>query len=159
MIGSDPPAGTTLKPDASSTSSSARARKPIKIRDWIGKDADRAEQAWRRKGLEVDRDQRGVLRHRPRGRRHLPGPAAGRTLFRATPCSSWSPRAPSWSRCPAVWSRSGVEAPSERLEALGFEVDVEEAPNYLGLGFVFRVDPAAGTMVPKGSTITLYHLI
>ena len=35
-------------------------------------------------------------------------------------------------------------------------VEVEEADEYLGLGFVFRVDPPSGTMAPKGSTVTLY---
>ena len=32
----------------------------------------------------------------------------------------------------------------------------EEAPGYLGLGFVFAMDPDAGAEIPKGSTITLY---
>ncbi|MCW2853098.1 MAG: hypothetical protein JWM84_2762, partial [Nocardioides sp.] len=29
---------------------------------------------------------------------------------------------------------------------------------YIGLGFVYSMDPGAGAMVPKGSTITL-HLV
>ena len=32
----------------------------------------------------------------------------------------------------------------------------QEAPGYLGLGFVFSMDPDAGSEIPKGSTITLY---
>ncbi len=53
-------------------------------------------------------------------------------------------------------SRQGVEAATEELEALGFEVETEEAPGYLGLGYVFSQDPGGDEQVPKGSTITLY---
>jgi eukaryotic-like serine/threonine-protein kinase len=51
---------------------------------------------------------------------------------------------------------SGVEDAREALEAAGFDVNLERAPNYLGIGYVYRVDPPSGTMVPKGSEITLF---
>nr|WP_281363347.1 PASTA domain-containing protein [Nocardioides perillae] len=51
---------------------------------------------------------------------------------------------------------SGVEAATERLEALGFEVRTEQAAGYLGLGYVFSTDPGGGASVPRGSTITLF---
>ena len=35
-------------------------------------------------------------------------------------------------------------------------VDVQEAPGYIGLGYVFSMDPGAGTELPIGSTVTLY---
>ena len=50
----------------------------------------------------------------------------------------------------------GVEAATELLEGLGFQVETQEADAYLGLGFVFSSDPDAGDEVPVGSTITLY---
>ena len=50
----------------------------------------------------------------------------------------------------------GVDAAQAALEAAGFEVDVEEGSAYLGLGYVMDVDPGSGTMLPKGSTVTLY---
>ena len=50
----------------------------------------------------------------------------------------------------------GVESAIETLTGLGFEVVTAEAPGYLGLGFVFSMDPEAGSEIPKGSTITLY---
>ena len=28
--------------------------------------------------------------------------------------------------------------------------------SYIGLGYVFRTDPRSGTMLPRGSTVTLY---
>jgi serine/threonine-protein kinase len=50
----------------------------------------------------------------------------------------------------------GVEAATELLEGLGFEVKTEESDVYLGLGYVSSSDPGAGEQVPKGSTITLF---
>ena len=38
----------------------------------------------------------------------------------------------------------------------GFKVAYKESGTYLGLHYVLRSDPSAGSMVPKGSTITLY---
>ena len=48
----------------------------------------------------------------------------------------------------------GVDAATERLEDLGFDVEVDSSfPD--PLGFVFGTNPRAGEEVPKGSTITL----
>jgi serine/threonine-protein kinase len=35
-------------------------------------------------------------------------------------------------------------------------VSVQEAPGYIGLGYVFSMDPPAGSDIPKGSTVTIY---
>jgi beta-lactam-binding protein with PASTA domain len=35
-------------------------------------------------------------------------------------------------------------------------VEVEQANEYIGIGYVFSTDPGSGSMVPKGSTITLF---
>ena len=48
-----------------------------------------------------------------------------------------------------------MEAAREKLEELGFKVKERKAAAYIGLGYVFSTDPAAGSKVPKGSTITL----
>ena len=50
----------------------------------------------------------------------------------------------------------GVVALRSTDEGLGFTVRTEEAGGYLGLGYVFSSDPAAGDDVPRGSTITLF---
>ncbi|WP_457205481.1 PASTA domain-containing protein [Nocardioides sp. P5_C9_2] len=64
-------------------------------------------------------------------------------------------RGPELVEVPRVVAK-GVDAATEELEALGFVVEVEESSNYIGVGFVFSSDPGAGSMAPKGSTITLY---
>ena len=51
---------------------------------------------------------------------------------------------------------AGVESATATLQGLGFVVVTEQAPGFLGLGFVFSMDPDAGSSVPRGSTITLY---
>jgi serine/threonine-protein kinase len=33
---------------------------------------------------------------------------------------------------------------------------VAEADGYIGLGYVYSMDPGAGTELPKGSTVTIY---
>ena len=50
----------------------------------------------------------------------------------------------------------GVDDATAALQAVGFEVDVEEAPGYIGLGYVYSMDPGAGTELPIGSTVILY---
>jgi len=50
----------------------------------------------------------------------------------------------------------GVGAATDELESLGFEVDVQNSDNYIGLGFVFSTSPGSGDLVARGSTITLY---
>jgi serine/threonine-protein kinase len=51
---------------------------------------------------------------------------------------------------------SGVDAATATLQALGFQVDVQQSEGYLGLGYVFSVSPEEGEKVPAGSTVTLY---
>ena len=51
---------------------------------------------------------------------------------------------------------AGIDSAIETLEALGFVVVTDEAPGYLGLGFVFSQDPDPGTELPLGSTVMLY---
>jgi serine/threonine-protein kinase len=50
---------------------------------------------------------------------------------------------------------SGVDAATEKLEALGFRVKTEKSATYIGLGYVVSSNPSAGTRVRKGSTIVL----
>ena len=77
------------------------------------------------------------------------------TLYRGDTVSFVVSQGPELVEVPRVRAM-GVEAATELLQGLGFEVVTEEADNYLGLGFVFSSDPDQGEQVPKGSTITLF---
>ncbi len=82
-------------------------------------------------------------------------PASG-TLFRGETVTLVVSQGPELVEVPGGLIASGVDSATAELEALGFVVDVQEADEYIGLRFVFRVDPPSGSMVPRGSTITLY---
>ena len=146
--------GTTLRFGTIVDLVVSKGRRPIPVGSWVGKSADDAERALEQRGLKVDVSH-AVLRHRLRGRRDLPGPQGG-TLFKGDTVKPWSsPSGPSWSRC-RTSSRSGVDDATATLQGAGFNVDVQQAPGYIGLGYVFSMDPGAGTELPKGSTVTIY---
>ena len=77
------------------------------------------------------------------------------TLFRGDTVSFVVSLGPELVEVPRVRAM-GVDAATDLLEGLGFQVETEEADSYLGLGYVFSSDPDSGEQVPKGSTITLY---
>ena len=155
VIGSTPQAGTTLRPGAAVDLLVSQGRRPIKVRDWTGKDADTAERRLTSKGLEVDRAAEEFSDSVPEGRVISQSPSSG-TLFRGDPVRLVVSKGAELIEVPGGLIASGVESATATLEALGFRVDVERHSSYIGLGYVFKVDPGSGTMVRKGSTITLF---
>ena len=154
VIGTDPKVGTTLKPDTIVDLIVSKGPRPIKIRDWTGKEADRAQEVMERKGLEVDRDQLEYSDDVPEGYVISQSPSDG-TLFRGETVTLVVSQGPELVQVPDGLVASGVEDARQRLLDLGFKVDLDRADGYLGIGYVYAVDPPSGEMVPKGSTITL----
>jgi beta-lactam-binding protein with PASTA domain len=154
VIGTDPKAGTTLKPNTIVDLFVSKGPHPIKIRDWTGKEADRAQEVMERKGLKVDRDQQEYSDDVPEGYVISQSPSDG-TLFRGETVTLVVSQGPELVEVPDGLVASGVEDARQRLLDLGFDVELERAPGYLGIGYVYGVDPDSGEMVPKGSTITL----
>jgi len=153
VIGSDPKAGTTLRPGAIVDLIVSNGRRPIPVGDWVGKEADRAERVLERRGLVVERTEAydddvasGLV---------ISQDPAGGTLFTNDTVALLVSLGPELVEVPNVVA-SGVDSATETLTGLGFEVVTTKAPGYLGLGFVFSMDPEAGSEIPKGSTITLY---
>jgi serine/threonine-protein kinase len=152
VISSDPKAGTTLRPGTIVDLVVSQGRRPIPVGDWVGKDADRAEQVLERRGLRVERTAEYdddvasglVIAQEPEGG----------TLFKDDTVAIRVSLGPELVEVPNVVA-SGVESATETLTDLGFDVVTTEAPGYLGLGFVFSMDPDPGSEIPKGSTITL----
>ena len=157
VLGSDPPAGTTLRPGTIVDLYVSEGPRPISIRDWTGKSADRAEQVMEKKGLVVDRGQLEFSDTVEEGRIISQSPSSG-TLFRGETVTLVVSQGPELVEVPGGIIASGVEAARETLEALGFVVEVRHAATYLGLGYVFSMDPDSGSRVPKGSTITLTQI-
>jgi serine/threonine-protein kinase len=153
VIRTSPKAGTTLKPDAPVDLVLSRGRKPITIKDWTGKPYDNARAALERRRLEVvatEEHDDSV----PAGDVISQDPTTG-TLHRGDTVSFVVSLGPELVEVPRI-KAMGVEAATDLLEGLGFQVETQEADTYLGLGFVFSSDPDAGDEMPVGSTITLY---
>ena len=154
VINSDPKAGTTLRPGAIVDLIVSKGRRPIPVGDWVGKDADRAERVLTRRGLDVERTAE-YNDDFSAGFVIAQDPGGGETLFKGDTVAIRVSLGPELVEVPNVVA-SGVDSATQTLTDLGFEVVTEEAPGYLGLGFVFSMDPDAGSEIPKGSTITLF---
>ncbi len=155
VIASDPKSGTTLRPGTAVDLVVSRGRKPVEVIDFTGQDADRAETRLSGRGLEVARGSEEYSDTVARGDVISQSPSTG-TLYRGDTVQLLVSKGPELVAVPGGLIASGRDAATEKLEALGFEVAVKNASEYIGLGYVFKVDPGSGDMVPRGSTITLY---
>ncbi|GAA2117254.1 Stk1 family PASTA domain-containing Ser/Thr kinase [Nocardioides bigeumensis] len=154
VIRSDPESGTTLKPDAAVDLIVSKGPQPIKVKDWTGMDADEAVDAMNAKGLEVEVVDEEYDDSVPEGHVLAQSPASG-TLHRGDRVDLTVSLGPQLIAVPDNLIAMGVENAKAAVEAAGFEVSVVNGPAYIGLGYVIDVDPGGGTMLPKGSTVTL----
>ncbi len=155
VLGSDPRPGTTLKPGAIVDLIVSKGPRPITVKDFTGRDADRAEAWFEKREVDVELGDPQFSDTVAEGDVLSQTPASG-TVFRGETVTLVVSQGPELVEVPGGLVASGVDSATDRLEDLGFDVNVEEADEYLGLGFVFRVDPKSGSMAPRGSTITLY---
>lgn len=153
VIRSAPATGKILKPDAPVDLVLSKGRRPIDIKDWTGEDAEQATTALERRKLVVEVAGEEYSDTVDEGDVISQNPTAG-PLYKGDTVQLVVSRGPELVEVPQV-KAMGVEAATDRLEALGFEVDERRSDLYLGLGFVASTDPGAGAMVPIGSTITL----
>ncbi|GAA1152260.1 Stk1 family PASTA domain-containing Ser/Thr kinase [Nocardioides aquiterrae] len=154
VITSSPKAGTTLRPDAAVDLVVSKGPKPVRLKDWVGKDADDALAWLRAKGLDgkvVSEEYSDTVAD---GGVISMDPPSGTTLHRGDAVQLVVSKGPELVDVPSVRGQ-GVDAATQTLEGLGFHVETRQAPGSLGLGFVFSQDPEAGARVPRGSTITL----
>ena len=154
VIRTTPKVGTTLKPGASVDLVLSRGRKPIEVKDWTGRSFDDAKAALEKRRLEVSVSSEDYSDSVPEGAVISQDPTTG-TLYRGDTVSFVVSLGPELVEVPQV-KAMGVEAATELLEGLGFEVDTERSDVYLGIGYVSSSDPDAGEQVPEGSTITLF---
>jgi serine/threonine-protein kinase len=155
VITSSPKAGTTLRPDTAVDLVISKGPKPIELKDWVEKPLDDALSWLRAKGLDGKVSGESYSDTVPDGSIISMDPKPGTTVYRGDEVSFVVSKGPELIEVPSVRAQ-GVEDARETLEDLGFDVVTEEAPGYLGLGFVFSQDPGGGDRVPIGSTITLY---
>jgi beta-lactam-binding protein with PASTA domain len=154
VIASDPERGTRLRPDAAVDLVISKGRRPIEVRDFTGEPLERVEAWAEKKGLDAQVVGEEYSDSVPEGRIIAQSPSSGQ-LYKGDAVDLVVSQGPELVEVPRVVAM-GVDAATDRLEQLGFEVRVENDDNYIGVGFVFRSDPSAGSMAPKGCVVTLY---
>ena len=154
VLGSDPKAGTSLKPDTPVDIFVSQGPKPIDIPDFTGQDAKEAEKALKKLGFKVEttKDYSDTVAE---GDVISQDPDDG-SGFKDDVIQLVVSQGPELVQIPNGLRASGVDSATQILEDLGFHVDVQQSDGYLGLGYVFSVSPGEGEMVPAGSTVTLY---
>jgi len=154
VIGSTPKAGVREAPGFQVDLVVSKGPRPIHVRDWTGKSADRAIRAMSAKGLQVDASNRQYSDDVQQGYVITQNPRDG-VLHRGDTVSLTVSKGPQLVAIPGDLRAMGVEAATQLLEGLGFHVDVEHSDLYLGLGYVASSSPSPGSKAPKGSTVVL----
>jgi serine/threonine-protein kinase len=153
VISSDPKGGTTLRPGTIVDLVVSKGRRPIPVGSWVGMSADDAQRVLEQRGLKVSVGQQYddsvsaglVISQDPR---------TG-TLYKGDTVELLVSLGPELVEVPNVVAY-GVDDATAALQEAGFEVDVENSDGYIGLGFVYSMDPGAGTELPIGSIVIIY---
>lgn len=154
VLGSVPKRGTELKPGATVDLIISKGRKPIRVGSWVGKDVDDVRLALQRRGLVPNVVSEEFDPDAPVGEVLSQDPPNG-TLNRGDAVSLTVSKGPEMFTVPSVRAY-GVDAATSTLESAGCVVVTENNSEFLGLGFAVRTDPPSGSVVPIGTTCTLY---
>jgi serine/threonine-protein kinase len=152
VITTDPVPGTQLRRNAAVNVVVSRGQRPIEIKDWTGRNGDRAESALTEAGFKVARDDQ-FSDSVPQGRVISQSPSSG-TGFKGDTIALVVSKGPALVQVPSLKGQR-VEDATKELEDLGFKVEVAHNPLYVGANYVVGSDPAEGSMAPRGSVVTL----
>lgn len=153
IISTDPKAGTKVKRNAAVALVVSKGRQPIKVTDWTGKSAAEAKAALTKAGLKVDDSRQENSDTVPAGSVISQSPSSGE-LFRGDQVALVVSKGPVLVDVQNFVGKQAGEAKSA-LEALGFQVKIEQLLPGINFGTVQSQDPGSG-QAPKGSTITLF---
>ncbi|PID98304.1 MAG: serine/threonine protein kinase [Actinobacteria bacterium] len=145
-------AGTQLRVDSSVDLVVSKGRQPIDVENYVDTQASETKTRLEEQGLTVtvteeysDTVAEGVIIRQ--------APAAGTQVYRGDTIELVVSRGPEMIEVPDVYGKSATEA-KQLLEEAGFTVSVEDLFGGL-FGTAHSTDPPAGTVVRKGSSITL----
>ncbi len=152
VIAQDPAAATSLKPDSAVAITVSKGRQPIPVTDYTGRTADAAKKALGDAGFAVKEGDQVNSDTVPAGAVVTQNPS-GATLFKGDTVTIVVSKGPVLVAVPSTVGQQRDDA-AAALKAAGFSVSYNLV---LGgfFGTVRSSDPAGGTMVRKGSTITL----
>ncbi|HET6167142.1 MAG TPA: PASTA domain-containing protein, partial [Marmoricola sp.] len=124
----------------------------IKIPDWTGRNGDKAASTLAQLGFDVQRTDQ-FSDTVPLGKVISQSPSSG-TGFKADPVKLVVSKGPTLIAVPGLRGKKANDA-KKQLEDLGFVVQVVHNPLYFGGNYVVGTDPGEGTMLPRGSTVTI----
>jgi serine/threonine-protein kinase len=152
VLSTTPRSGASVRKQSPVALTVSRGRRPIDVPDLTGRDATGAARQLSAAGLKVDATRQENSDTVPKGSVITQSPRDG-TLFRGDTVTLVVSKGPVLVAVPNVVGQQ-LEQARQTLEGAGFTVTVRRA---LGgfFGTVRLQDPAAGTEVPKGSTITV----
>lgn len=150
VIRTNPPPGTELRTATPVDLVVSRGRRPLKVQDFTGQDADTADRRLTRRGFDVSRTT-AYDDTVPVGDVVSQTPDGG-TLFKNDKVALVVSLGPEMVTVPDVVPMTFSHA-EQVLEDAGFHV---ERVGILAVGYVFRTSPSAGTRLRKGSTIKVY---
>jgi serine/threonine-protein kinase len=156
VMATDPKAGTQLKKGTPVALTVSKGRQPVPVENFTGKPFADAKAAWEKAGLVVEES--GPQENSdtvPAGSIIRQDPASG-TLFRGDKVSVLVSKGPVKVAVPSGLVGKQASEVEQILKAAGFTVKIVEGgiPG-INFGTVGRVTPGEGTMVDKGSLVTL----
>jgi beta-lactam-binding protein with PASTA domain/serine/threonine protein kinase len=152
VIGTNPAVSTPLRRGTAVDVILSKGPRPITIPDWTGRLATKADTALTQLGFTVT-VQQAYSDTVASGKVISQTPNAG-TGFKNDVITLVVSQGPQLFAVPNVRGKDATEA-RQLLEGQGFVVVVVHNPLYVGADVVVGSDPSAGTMVPKGTTVTL----
>jgi serine/threonine-protein kinase len=152
VIAASPSAGTELRKGTAVDLKVSKGQQPIRIPDLTGRRARQAEQRLTGLGFAVHVSEQHSDTV-PAGRVLSQDPTRG-TGHKGDVIALVRSQGPVLVQVPNLETKSVSEATSE-LEAVGLKIAVHRTKLYVFLDRVVRQDTAAGTAVPKGSTVTV----
>jgi serine/threonine-protein kinase len=153
VVGTAPEAGTSLKRNAAVTLLVSRGPKPVDIPKLIGDDGTASIKALKELGLKVTTSE-DYSDSIDAGNVVAVDPSSGTTVAKGSTVNVVLSKGPPPVTVPNVVDLDRDVAVS-KLKAAGLEVKIEEPLNVTPLNRVLKQTPAAGTVVPKGSTVTI----
>lgn len=152
VLRSSPKTGTSLKPGAAVDLVVSAGREPIEIPAVTGRTYESAKQSLEDAGFVVDRGEDVNDQSVPKGSVVSQDPATG-TAYRGDTITLVVSKGPVMVTIPDVEGKTEAQA-MKALEKVGLKVTVQR---FFGgpLDQVRATSPAAGTSVPKGSTVTI----
>ena len=152
VVSTEPRVGQELRPGAAVAVTVSKGPKPIRIPDFTGKRAERAESTLTELGFEVDvteehsdKVEAGVVISQD--------PDSGKG-FKDDTIELVVSKGPVLVEVPDLIADTVEEARSQ-LAAVGLKIRVVESNLYIGVDHVVDQDPNAGSSIPKGSTVTV----